>query len=140
MRFTAGCLPSLHSAVRTTVPSMASPLDAVATPLTKFQGSGVSNSNPLADAPFEVLALFAVILLVGVGGLVRSSGVLSSAAPTVGLGESREELKEEAQQAATEEAGMTQAEKEAMYFKEIRSELAAKRGGSGKKRKKARKK
>ena len=33
-----------------------------------------------------------------------------------------------------------QAEKEVMYFKEIRSELAAKRGGSGKKRRKARKK
>ena len=82
--------------------------------------------------PIEVIGLFAVIILVGIAGLVKESGALNESAPTVGLGETREELSEEA--AAAAEMGQT--EKEKLYFKEIAKDLSTKRGGSKKKRRK----
>ena len=90
------------------------------------------NANPLTDLPIEVAALFGFIILVGIAGLVKQSGALSESAPTVGLGETREELSGEAK-AVTE---MDQAEEEQLYFKEIAQDLAQKRGGSKKKRSK----
>merc|ERR1719453_1421850 len=116
------------------------PLDAVAAPLRKFEGAGAAaaakqGGSPLDGAPFEVVALFAVLVLVGVVGLVRSSGALNDLAPTVGLGESRDEKQAEANEAAAkgsieEMADMSQAEKEKRYFGEIADELAEKRGGA----------
>ena len=94
-----------------------------------------------SDLPLEVIALFGVIVVVGILGLIKSNGGLSGAAPTVGLGDSREDFKEEAaavQGKSLED--MTQAEKEALYFKEIAGDLATKRGGSKTTRKKNKKK
>ena len=87
-----------------------------------------------------MVGLFAVIALVGIVGLARSAGLLSDEAPTVGLGESRDEVTPRAAQASEGEvvdtSKMTQAEKEKLYFKQIGSELATKRGGSSDARKK----
>ena len=119
------------------------PLDAAASPLRKWEvaagagGAAIQDQgNPLTDLPIEVVALFGVIAFVGVAGLVKNSGALDDAAPTVELGQSRSELQEEA--AAVQE--MSQADKEKRYFKEIAGDLSNKRGGSKAARKKKKKK
>merc|ERR1719343_1404336 len=71
---------------------VATPLDAIASPLRKFEGSASATGNPLADLPIEVELLFGAILIVGVAGLVKQSGLLSTNAPTIALGESRDDL------------------------------------------------
>jgi len=131
---------------------MLSPLEVVANPLRKFEApvtsaagasktaaAAAASNNILADLPIEVIGLFAVLILAGIAGLVKSSGALSESAPTVGLGESREDLSDQAQTAEAEMESMTQAEKEKKYFSQIAGDLAGKRGGSGKNRKKKRK-
>ena len=117
-------------------------MDALASPLRKWElpsdaaataaAAPADGANPLTDLPIEVVGLFAFIILVGIAGLVKESGALSESAPTVGLGETREELSEEA--AAAEE--MDQTAKEKMYFKEIAKDLSQKRGGAKKKKRK----
>ena len=131
---------------------MLSPLEAVANPLRKFEApvtsaagaktaaAAAASNSILADLPIEVIGLFAVLILAGIAGLVKSSGALSESAPTVGLGESREDLSDEAKTAEAEMESMTQAEKEKKYFSQIAGDLAGKRGGSGKDRKKKKRK
>ena len=125
------------------------PLDAVASPLRKFEpqaaagaktmAEAAASNNMLADAPIEVYLLFGTLIVVGIAALVKSAGGLPDLAPTVGLGESREELKAEADEAVTQSAeDMTQSAKEQLYFKEIASDLSQKRGGDSSKRKKKR--
>jgi hypothetical protein len=123
-----------------------SPLEIVAAPLRKFEGPGVgavaatSSGNILAELPIEVIGLFALLVIVAVAGLLRSSGALSDSAPTVGLGDSRDQLMQQAQESAREEIdNMSQGEQEKTYFKEIRKDLASKRGGDKSKRKKRKK-
>lgn len=72
-------------------------------------------------------------------GLIKQSGVLSSMAPTVGLGQSREELAPEAEVAQETAEAMSQAEQEKKYFGVLAEEMATKRGGDKKKRKKSKK-
>eukprot|EP00966_Prymnesium_polylepis_P107126 2480734-Prymnesium_polylepis.2 len=120
-----------------------SPMEALASPLRKFEGTSTAAAGTgdiLKDVPIEVVGLFGAIILVGVAGLVKQSGVLSAAAPTVGLGDSRADLKESAETAATEEADMTQAEQEKKYFAILAEEAKGKRGGSSEARKKKSKK
>ena len=91
--------PISRSAVRPSraAPLMASPLDAVASPLNKWApAAAAAGGSPLDDLPLEVKALFAIIPIVGVLGLLKSNGMLGSDAPTVGLGETREDLGPEA--------------------------------------------
>ena len=114
-----------------------SALDVIASPLRKFEPTNAAaGGGSITDGlPLEVVALFSAIVLVGVAGLIKQSGGLSGLAPTVGLGEQREDLAEAAQEARKQEptapdAEMTQAEKEKQYFKIIAEEQAAKRGGS----------
>ncbi len=126
----------------TSIRAVANPFDVVASPLRKFEvaapsaGGTTATGNILSDLPFEVYSLFAVILLVGIAGLARTNSGLSESAPTVGMGESREELIEQAREAQEELANMSQADKEKKYFKEIAGDLAKKRGGSKSRRKK----
>ena len=119
-----------------TLQMVATPLDALASPLRKFEApvaaAAPDGANPLTDLPIEVIGLFALIIVVGIAGLVKESGALSESAPTVELGETREDKMEEAAAAAE----MDQTEKEKLYFKEIAKDLSTKRGGSKKKRKK----
>ena len=132
--------PMLQSSRFATPMMIASPIDAIASPLRKFEAPADvaaaavvdPNANPLTDLPIEVAGLFAFLVLVSIAGLVKSSGALDEAAPTVGLGESREDLTDE----AAEVAAMAQADKEKKYFGEIANDLAKKRGGSKKNRKK----
>lgn len=92
----------------------------------------------LDGLPIEVTLLFGTIVLVGVVGLVQQSGVLSNAAPTIGFGESREEVAPAADAAAEEkdESEMTQAEKEKKYFTILAEDAKRKRGGSKRKKRK----
>jgi len=113
-------------------------LSAIASPLRKWQPSSAADGSILSDVPFEVAALFGVIILVGVAGLIRQSGVLSAAAPTVGLGQTRDDLAPAAEE-AEEEAALTQAEQEKKYFAILAQEQAEKRGGDSSARKKKKK-
>ena len=114
------------------------PLDAVSSPLRKFEvaSTAAAAGSPLDDLPFEVIALFATIVLVGILGLVKTGGGLPDTAPTVGLGETREDLAP----AAAEAEASSQAEKEKKYFSILADEVKGKRGGSPKNRKKPKKK
>ena len=139
----------------------ASPIDAIASPLNKWQAAvpdaaGAAAATPeagalLQDLPFEVAALFAVIAIVGVGGLVKQSGLLdtigekaaaaglSSAAGLLsGAGEAASDGSAVASSRSEEEemADMSQAEKEGTYFKQIAEMQKEKRGGSAANRKK----
>ena len=93
----------------------------------------------LQDLPVEVALLFGAILLVGVAGLVKQSGVLTDNAPTVGLGESRDDLVGTAAAAKENDENLTQAEQEKKYFAVLAEEQKQKRGGSSEKRKKKKK-
>jgi hypothetical protein len=116
---------------------MATPLDAVAGPLNKWApAAAAAGGSPLDDLPLEVKALFAIIPIVGVLGLLKSNGMLGTDAPTLGLGETREDLGPEAAAAAEKEANMTDGEREKMYFQQINDENKKKRGGSKSARKK----
>ena len=125
-------------------PSMGlNPLDAVASPLRKFEAPAASQAAAAADngsildgLPIEVGLLFGAIAFVAIAGLIKQSGALSETAPTIGLGESREELSEQAEEAKE----LSQAEKEKQYFAVLAEEVASKRGGSKSKRKKSKKK
>jgi hypothetical protein len=77
-----------HAAVR----MVDNPYDAVASPLRKFEGAGAAPTDIVKDLPIEVIGLFAVIVLVGIAGLVKSSGGLPANAPTLGLGDKREDV------------------------------------------------
>ena len=91
--------PFSRSAVRPSraAPLMATPLDAVAGPLNKWApAAAAAGGSPLDDLPLEVKALFAIIPIVGVLGLLKSNGMLGTDAPTLGLGETREDLGPEA--------------------------------------------
>ena len=123
------------------------PLDAAFSPLQKWAAPPTAGGAPSAAAagslldglPLEVVALFGVIAFVGVAGLVRQSGVLSTLAPTLGLGDTRESLSEEAATAmdeADEDANLSQGEQEKKYFAVLAEEAKQKRGGSSSKRKK----
>ena len=80
---------SRHAAVR----MVDNPYDAVASPLRKFEGAGGAAPNDiLKDLPIEVIGLFSVLVLVGIAGLVKSSGGLPANAPTLGLGDKREDV------------------------------------------------
>ena len=80
---------------------MASPLDAVASPLNKWAPAATAAAgSPLDDLPLEVKALFAIIPIVGVLGLLKSNGMLSSDAPTLNLGQDRADVTPEAAAAA----------------------------------------
>ncbi|KAL1511380.1 hypothetical protein AB1Y20_006181 [Prymnesium parvum] len=118
-----------------------SPLSTVVAPLRKFEPSGdavARSGDLLTGLPIEVALLFGAILLVGVAGLVKQSGILRPDAPTVGLGESRESVAPRAAAAAEEEDAepLTQAEQEKKYFAILAEEAKTKRGGSAQKRKK----
>ena len=88
--------PNSHSAARAgrAAPLMATPLDAVASPLYKWTPAAVSSAggSSLDGLPLEVKALFAIIPIVGVLGLLKANGMLGDNAPTLGLGDSREDL------------------------------------------------
>ena len=88
--------PLSRSAVRAGRPLMATPLDAVASPLNKWAPAAAAGGSPLDGLPLEVQALFAIIPIVGVLGLLKSNGMLGDNAPTLGLGDSREDLAPEA--------------------------------------------
>ena len=129
---------------RVAAPLMATPIDAVVSPLNKWQPAAEAVAgSPLDGLPLEVKALFALIPVVGVLGLIKANGGLGGAAPTLGLGQGREELAPEAAAAAEkaakelgkDPADLTDAEREKMYFKTINEENKKKRGGSKKKRK-----
>lgn len=131
--------PLSRSAVRAGRPLMATPLDAVASPLNKWAPAAAAGGSPLDGLPLEVQALFAIIPIVGVLGLLKSNGMLGDNAPTLGLGDSREDLAPEAVAAAEQaekEADMTDAEREKMYFQQINAENKKKRGGDKSARKK----
>ena len=137
----------------------ASPIDAIASPLNKWQAAvpdaaGAAAATPeagalLQDLPFEVAALFAVIAIVGVGGLVKQSGLLDtigekaaaaglSSGLSSGAGEAASDGSAVASSRSEEEemADMSQAEKEGTYFKQIAEMQKEKRGGSAANRKK----
>ena len=86
---------------RAVAPLMATPLDAVAGPLNKWApAADAAGGSPLDDLPLEVKALFAIIPIVGVLGLLKSNGMLGSDAPTLNLGQDRGDLTPEAAAAA----------------------------------------
>ena len=86
---------------RAVAPLMATPLDAVAGPLNKWApAAAAAGGSPLDDLPLEVKALFAIIPIVGVLGLLKSNGMLGSDAPTLNLGQDRGDLTPEAAAAA----------------------------------------
>ena len=92
--------PNSHSAARAgrAAPLMATPLDAVASPLYKWAPAATvsAGGSSLDGLPLEVKALFAIIPIVGVLGLLKANGMLGDNAPTLGLGDSREDLAPEA--------------------------------------------
>ena len=92
--------PNSRSAVRAcrAAPLMATPLDAFASPLNKWASPAVvsAGGSSLDGLPLEVKALFAIIPIVGVLGLLKANGMLGDNAPTLGLGDSREDLAPEA--------------------------------------------
>ena len=148
--------------LRKTAPVMG-PLEAIASPLNKWQASvpaapaapassSILPPSPTAglDFPPEFVALFAVIFGVGIIGLVRGSGVLDKydlsqlvsgtpAAPAAASSEAADGAAPAAP-AMKDPEDMTQAEQEKLYFKQISGELAGKRGGSKAGRKKKAKK
>ena len=141
-------LPAVR-ATRASTPLMG-PLETIASPLRKFDAPNAVSTGSMTDgAPLEVQALFAVIFLVGVAGLVRGSGVLDSAAVQTALASVKGDAPAAAPEAAspvaeapqdpTDISDMSQAQQEAMYFKQIAKDLGTKRGGSSKRRKKAKK-
>ena len=148
--------PALHrtspTLQRSSIVMLDSPLEALAAPLRKFEAAptvpsgsqtaaaAAANSNILSDLPLEVSLLFGFLVVVGIFGLVRSATSLGDNAPTIGIGESRDELAEKAAAAKEELENMSQSEKEKKYFGEIAGQLAEKRGGSKTKRKKKSKK
>ena len=79
-------------------PLMVNPLEAVASPLNKWAPAAASSAggSSLDGMPLEVKALFAIIPIVGVLGLLKANGMLGANAPTLGLGDSREDLAPEA--------------------------------------------
>ena len=84
--------------------------------------------------PIEVVALFALIPLVGVAGLIKSNGGLSVEAPTVGLGDAREDLTPSAEAAAEADImSKSQGEQEREYFKILQQEMKEKRVVAGNK-------
>ena len=122
--------PTLRTPAALVMDATLNPYDAIASPLRKFEapsGAAAAGGNPLQDLPLEVTLLFAAIVVVGIAGLVKQSGALSDAAPTLGLGDSREDLVEEAAEAEKE---LSQGEKEKKYFAILAEEQAGKRGGS----------
>ena len=141
MGFTAGpAMPRTSSMPTLRTPAAGPHMDVystLASPMRKFEvaptDAAAASGNMFSDLPVEVALLFGAIVVVGIAGLVKSSGALSPSAPTVGLGESRDEKVEEAAKA---EAEMSQAEKERKYFAILADEQATKRGGSKSKRKK----
>ena len=92
--------PTSRSAVRgcRAAPLMVNPLEAVASPLNKWAPAAASSAggSSLDGMPLEVKALFAIIPIVGVLGLLKANGMLGANAPTLGLGDSREDLAPEA--------------------------------------------
>ena len=90
--------PFSRSAVRPSraAPLMATPLDAVAGPLNKWAQAAAAAGSPLDNLPREVKALLVIIPIVRVLGLLKSNGMLGTDAPTLGLGETREDLGPEA--------------------------------------------
>ena len=86
-------------------------------------------------------ALVAAIVLVGVAGLVKQSGVLDSSAPTVGLGESREDLVASgaAKPPSEAEPAAPQDQKE-MAYSMMEDEFKRRRGGSSSRKKRTKKK
>ena len=92
--------PISRSAVRgcRAAPLMVNPLEAVASPLNKWAPAAASSAggSSLDGMPLEVKALFAIIPIVGVLGLLKANGMLGANAPTLGLGDSREDLAPEA--------------------------------------------
>ena len=94
--------PISRSAVRgcraAPLPLMVNPLEAVASPLNKWAPAAASSAggSSLDGMPLEVKALFAIIPIVGVLGLLKANGMLGANAPTLGLGDSREDLAPEA--------------------------------------------
>ena len=78
------------------VTRMATPLDAVAGPLNKWAQAAAAAGSPLDNLPREVKALLVIIPIVRVLGLLKSNGMLGTDAPTLGLGETREDLGPEA--------------------------------------------
>ena len=148
LAFQPAARPAVGATRSTSIRAVANPLDVVASPLRKFEvavpaadakAAAATNSNILTDLPLEVVALFAVIVLVGIAGLVKTNMGLSESAPTVGMGETRGELADAAREAQEELANMSQADKEKRYFKEIAGDLSKKRGGSKANRKKSKK-
>merc|ERR1719247_3117482 len=128
--------PNSHSAARAgrAAPLMATPLDAVASPMYKWAPAATvsAGGSSLDGMPLEVKALFAIIPIVGVLGLLKANGMLGDNAPTLGLGDSREDLAPEAAAASEQaktEADMTDAEREKMYFQQINAENKKRRGG-----------
>jgi len=115
------------------------PLDAVAGPLRKWEtvaaptaDSSAATANGLPfGLPLEVTGLFAVILVVGIIGLVQRSGVLPADAPMVGIGETREQVSPAAEEAQSTAEAATQAEQEAQYFKELAASVKSKRTSKG---------
>ena len=98
LAFAPAAFRPVHVMMRPAAPiiMLDTPLDALASPLRKWEvpadAAAVDpNANPLTDLPIEVAALFGFIILVGIAGLVKQSGALSESAPTVGLGETRED-------------------------------------------------
>ena len=92
--------PISRSAVRgcRAAPLMVNPLEAVASPLNKWAPAAAASAggSSLDGMPLEVKALFAIIPIVGVLGLLKANGMLGANAPTLGLGDSREDLAPEA--------------------------------------------
>ena len=73
-------------------------------------------------------------------GLLKSSGALPDSAPTVGLGETRDDLAPAAAEAQTEaDEDLSQGEQERKYFAVLAEDAKAKRGGTKKNRKKGKK-
>ena len=138
----AGANLALRPLRSTQLTMLDNPYDAIASPLRKFEAppAVADGGNPLTDLPIEVGLLFGAILVVGVLGLLKQSGALTESAPTVGLGESREDLAPDAAAAAgQDQAEMTQGQKEKQYFAILAEEQAQKRGGSNATRKKKKK-
>lgn len=129
--------PARPTGVARSLPRMAGPLDAVAGPLQKWVPAAAEVSgSPLDGLPPEVIALFVAIPLVGIAGLFKANGGLGDNAPTLDLGQSRDDAQPAAAAAQEEEAAKTQAQKEAEYFSAMAAAAKEKRGGTSKRKKK----
>jgi len=116
------------------------PIEAIASPLRKFEPSQAApaTGSPLDGLPIEVGLLFGAILLVGVAGLVKQSGVLDASAPTIGLGESRDELVSSGAAKPAAERPEPEDEK-VLAMNMVEDEFKKRRGGSSADRKKKQK-